>query len=265
MPDTPGQLVHRDFWNNHLVEIKDQGDYRSLYFGSHHLQSRMSLSSPQDLVLSYTGYMVLPLLLNKSLHRILVIGIGSGSFVRFFQHHLKDCVIDAVDYSPHIIRLARGYFQLPENNRITVYCCDGYQFIKEHQHNRYDLILVDAFDAEGMAPTIYTEPFFALCAQCLARDGIISCNLWSNNTPLLQEIRWVLDGLLARCLYLPVHNRGNLVALVIPYDNPWPLLLRKKRELTAIAKHYNLDFQRMITIAKQNNLSLARRLAALWN
>ena len=99
MPDTPGQLVHRDFWNNHLVEIKDQGDYRSLYFGSHHLQSRMSLSRPQDLVLSYTGYMVLPLLMNKSLHRIMVIGIGSGSFVRFFQHHFKDCVIDAVDYA----------------------------------------------------------------------------------------------------------------------------------------------------------------------
>lgn len=265
MPDTPGRLVHRDFWNNHLVEIKDQGDYRSLYFGPQHLQSRMSLSRPQDLVLPYTAYMVLPLLLNKSLNRILVIGIGSGSFVRFFQHHQPDCVIDAVDYSPHIIKVARGYFQLPENDRITIHCSDGYLFLKENQHKKYDLILVDAFDAAGMAPTIYSQQFFNLCAQCLSRSGIISCNLWSNNTVQLRKIRCVLDGLLTSCLYLPVHNRGNLVALVIPSANPWPLLLQKNRDLTPIARHYNLDFRRMIKIAKQNNLTLSKRLAALWH
>lgn len=265
MPDTPGQLVHKDFWHNHLVEINDQGDYRSLYFGSRHLQSRMSLSRPQDLVLPYTGYMVLTLLMNSNPRHILVMGIGSGSFVRFFHHHLPDCVIDAVDYSPHIIKVAKCYFQLPENDRVTIYCSDGYQFLKENRHKQYDLILVDAFDATGMAPTIYSKAFFSLCAKCLIPTGIISCNLWSGNAARLREIKAILNGLLTSCLYLPVHNRGNLVALVMPIANPWPHLLRKNKELNALAQHYNLDFRRMIKIAKQNNLTLPQRLATLWS
>lgn len=265
MSETPGKLVHKNFWNNHPVEIKDQGDYRSLYFGSHHLQSRMSLSRPQDLVLPYTGYMVLPLIMNKRPGHILVIGIGSGSFVRFFQYHLPNCAIDAVDYSPHIIKIAKGYFQLPENDRVTVYCSDGYHFLEENKHTKYDLILVDAFDAEGMASTIYSEPFFHLCAKCLTEEGIISCNLWSNNSTQLIEIKSILDSLMPSSLHLPVHNRGNIVTLAMSFANPWQYLSPRRKELIRLARHYNLDFRRMIKIAKQNNLTLSKRLVALWN
>ncbi|MFW2366141.1 MAG: fused MFS/spermidine synthase [Desulforhopalus sp.] len=225
----------------------------------------MSLSRPQDLVLPYTGYMVLPLIMTKSPRHILVIGIGSGSFIRFFQHHLPDCAIDAVDYSPHIIKIAKGYFQLPENERVNVYCSDGYHFLEENEQTRYDLILVDAFDAEGMASTIYSEQFFRLCSKHLTKEGIISCNLWSSNTTQLLEIKAILGSLLPSCIHLPVHKRGNIVTLVMSFANPWKFLSPKKKQLALLARHYNLDFQRMIKIAKQNNLTLSKRLAALWH
>ncbi|OEU47512.1 MAG: hypothetical protein BA866_09210, partial [Desulfobulbaceae bacterium S5133MH15] len=181
MSQQPGVLIHKDYFNDHLVEIRDSGDYRTLYYPPGTVQSRISLSNPHRLVLRYTQYMLLALLIQPKPENILIIGIGSGSFVRFFQHHFPRCHIDAVDYSKHIINMARGYFQLPENSKIIVHCDDGYRFLKNYSDTPYDIILIDAFDDQGMAPTIYSDQFFRLCADNLSQNGVVSCNIWSND------------------------------------------------------------------------------------
>lgn len=256
------RLVYSGYWNDHLVEIEDKGDSRSLYFGSRSLQSRMSLTNPSALVLSYTCYMALALLLNTTPRNILIIGIGSGSFVRFFHHHFPKCQIDAVDYSEQTINAARGYFQLPENNKISVYCADGRSFLQDHWEKQYDLILVDAFDDQGMAPTVYSDLFFSLCANALTPDGVVSCNLWSNDKVILEEIETILATHFKGCLYLPVPDRGNIIAMAMPVAMPWQRIYLNKREIVSLTKRYNLNFQQLIKVAKRNNLSFPERMAA---
>lgn len=262
MPNCSNLLVHSDYWNNHLVEIEDTDGLRSLYFGSRSLQSRMSLTNPHELVLSYTCYMVFPLLLNTIPRNILIVGIGSGSFVRFFHHHFPKCQIDAVDYSQQIINAARGYFQLPDNDQISVYCADGRNFLQDSRNKKYDLVLIDAFDDQGMAPTVYSDLFFSLCANSLSSDGAISCNLWSNDKVWLEEIETILATYFKSCLYLPVPNRGNIIAMAMPFATPWPRICLKKREVAVLSERYNLNFQQLIQVAKQNNLSLPKRMAS---
>jgi hypothetical protein len=78
------------------------------------------------------------------------VGIGAGSFIRYFHHHFPSCLIDAVDCSPQVIAAARGYFHLPEeDSRLLVYCRDGREFLEQEQGRCYDLILIDAFDDSG--------------------------------------------------------------------------------------------------------------------
>lgn len=262
MTDIPGLMVHRDYWNGHLVEIVDNGDHRSLYFGSRHLQSRMSLSRPHELVLSYTCYMLASLFIQPEPAKILIIGIGSGSFVRFFHHHFQDCLIDAVDCSQHIINAARGYFHLPENSRVAIHCRDGCQFLREDCTSRYDLILVDAFDDQGMAPTVYAQPFFSLCREHLSESGVVSCNLWSDNMSRFREIKTILANLFTGCLALPVPDRGNIIALAMPFAVPWPRIYLKDKELAQLSKRYGINFKQLAGVIKKNNLSLAKRLIA---
>ena len=108
MKNNTSQVIHKEFQDNHLVEIRDTATQRSLYFDNRHLQSAMSF-----------------------------------------------------DYSQHVIDIARGYFRLPETGNIRVICADGDDFIKRpNSGKKYDMILVDAFDGQGMAPSIYTESFF---------------------------------------------------------------------------------------------------------
>ncbi|OGR15724.1 MAG: hypothetical protein A2X81_06755 [Desulfobacterales bacterium GWB2_56_26] len=263
MSDTPGLMIHSNYWNGHLVKIFDNGDHRSLYFGSGHLQSRMSLSRPHELVLSYTRYMAAALFIQPAPERILVVGIGAGSFVRFFHHHFPDCLIDAVDCSAHVIAAARGYFHLPEEDRrVTVHCGDGFQFLQEEARNRYDLILVDAFDDQGMAPTIYDEPFFLLCRERLNEDGVVSCNLWSDDQERYRTIKSTLADFFSGCLTLPVPDRGNVIALAMPFAVPWPQIYLKSRELAERTKRFDFDFKQLARVIKQNNLSMTKRWMA---
>jgi len=255
-------LIHRDYWNDYLVEIKDSGNFRSLYFASTTLQGRMSLSSPHELVLSYTQYMLLALLIHPTPRNILIIGVGSGSFVRFFHHHFPHCHIDAVDYSQHIINAARGYFYLPENSRITVHCRDGYQFLKSRKKSPYDLILVDAFNDRGMAPTIYSDQFFRLCADNLTRTGTVSCNVWSSDSTLLQEIRTLLATHFTSQLSLPVPERGNIITLSLHKQIPWSKICLKEKELKKRSRQFSLNFKKMVSVAKKNNMTLSRRIAS---
>lgn len=262
MLKTSRQMIYSGFWNDHLVEIEDNGQYRSLYFGSRSLQSRMLLDTPHELVLPYTCYMALALILNTAPRNILVIGIGAGSFIRFFHHHFPECQIDAVDYSPDIIKAAKGYFRLPEDKQISLYCEDGRSFLQDNTDKKYDLVLIDAFDDLGMAPTVYSDLFFSLCAESLTPDGVISCNLWSDDKVRLQEIKLTLAASFKSCLYLPVRERGNIIAMAMPFAIPWQRLHLKKKEIAALSKRYNLNFHEIIQVAKRNNLSVSERIAA---
>lgn len=263
MSDTPGSMIHSDCWNGHQVNIYDSGDYRSLYFGTGHLQSRMSLCRPQELVLSYTRYMTGALFIQPRPARILVVGIGAGSFIRFFHHHFPDCLIDAVDCSPRVIAAARGFFHLPEeDSRVTVHCRDGLEFMEEGQNTRYDLILVDAFDDHGMAPSIYDTPFFLLCRDRLAPEGVLSCNLWSDDKRLFREIKATLAAIYTGCLFLPVPDRGNIISLAMPFAVPWDRIYLKSGELALRTRRFGINFRELAGAIKQNNLSLRKRWLA---
>jgi len=254
-----GFLVHKDSWNGHGLEVKDNGDYRSLYFGHGHLQSRLSLSRPETLVLSYTQYMAAALLLLPDPQDILIIGVGAGSLLHFFSHHFPDCRIDAVDFSPHILHIARGYFRLPENHRIVLHCMDGLQFLQSATCHRYDLILVDAYDHEGMAPEIYCKEFFTRSRTILKDQGVISCNLWSSDGACFRQIRTMLADSFTECLYLPVPERGNIVALAMQRSVPWSRFFAKKKEFAKLQQRFGIDFKTIAETAKANNLSLAKR------
>ena len=260
MAYSPGFLVHKEYWQGHRVEIRDNGDHRSLYFGSEHLQSRISLSRPEDLVLPYTRHMLAALLITPEPCDILIVGIGAGSLVHFFSHHFRQCRIDAVDSSALIIHVARGFFRLPENERIRVHCQDGLQFLQEPRKHPYDLILVDAFDHQGMAAGIYSERFFSHCAASLKSTGVVGCNLWSSDALLYREIQTILADHFAGCLYLPVPNRGNIVALAMKETVPWSRILLKSKELAKLSNRYGIDFKELVGTVKNNNLSLSERL-----
>lgn len=261
-----GNIVHSDFFNNHLVEIVDNGDYRSLYFAGSILQSRISITAPHNLVLYYTRYMMAALLVQPQPKRVLLIGIGAGTLVSFLNHHFPECILDAVDHSPQVINLALGYFRMPNEPPISIHCSDGLEFLAQRNNRRrYDVILIDAFDENGMSKTIYTEDFFALCRKSLASDGVLSCNLWSGNLQELETVKQAFNKHSASRIYLPVQERGNIVGLGFNTPTPWEKIDRPEKELKELGKRYGFDITEIVRIAKKNNMDLRQRVGSFFN
>jgi spermidine synthase len=260
------RIVHREHWNNLLVEIIDNGDTRSLFFGGDVLQSSMSLSHPNRLTLSYTHCMMASLLINDHPERVLVIGVGAGSLVRFLHSHLPTCRIDGIDNAPHIIKLAHGYFSLPEDERLTLFDRDGFDYLQQLPEPRgYDLILVDAFDGAGMAASIYHRACFDLCRHHLRRGGVISINLWSGDGVKMDEVQNDCAGCFGPPLTLPVPNRGNVVCLAGRQADLNLVMRRNRAELDRLSDRFAIDFRRIAGICRKHNLTRWQRLSRLFS
>jgi len=217
------------------------------------------MARPWELAVPYTRYMAGAILLVPNPRRVLLIGLGAGALAQFFLRHFPQCQMTCVENSSQVIQLARGFFRLPDEARITVECRDGFDYLMAADPG-FDLLLVDAFDQEGMAASIYRQEFFEQCARLLSQDGVMVGNLWSGNRLLFKHLREELAASFTTVWQLPVPERGNVVVWASRMELAWQRLPTRGRDLANLSRRYGLDFREIAATAKGNNLNLAQRL-----
>tara|TARA_R110001606_G_scaffold395664_2_gene568415 strand:- start:28626 stop:29432 length:807 start_codon:yes stop_codon:yes gene_type:complete len=249
-----GLVVHQAQSDDGIIEVVDLGDTRSLHFGTFPRQSSMSLRTPHTLELSYTEAMMACLILNSNPEKILVVGLGGGSLVKFLLHHFPDCEIDVIEYRQDVIDVAQRYFGVPSDDpRLTIHHGDGYLFVQERYYqaeSNYDLLLVDAYDHIGMAASVGIQAFFDACAGILSEHGVMSINLWGSEHALFnQTMARINHSFEGRTMILPVKNKGNVIGLATmrPVNNA---ALKKRQP--------SVELQEI-----QLNISLPKSLQAL--
>ena len=200
---------------NGVIDVVDESKVRSLQFSSAARQSTMFLREPCRLALAYTQCMMTCLLFGDPPGRALMLGLGGGSMVKFLLDKCSGCTIDAVEKRPKIVEVARQYFHVPDDRRLTIHVGDGLQFLEGPSADLYDLIAVDLHDSHGMAPVVRRSEFFPSCHNWLSENGILVINLWYGSNE--SEERTVRGNLLesfgGRVLYLPVAGKRNCIAL----------------------------------------------------
>ncbi|MDQ7072555.1 MAG: hypothetical protein Q9N32_02015 [Gammaproteobacteria bacterium] len=105
-----GEVVHQAQSDDGMIEVVDSGDMRSMHFGTLPRQSSMSLRTPHTLELTYTQAMMACLIINPDPKRILVVGLGGGSIVKFLLYHFPDCQIDVIEISTRCNRCSTNLF-----------------------------------------------------------------------------------------------------------------------------------------------------------
>lgn len=208
------RVIHRCFWRGEHIEVVDEiGGTRGLFFGSSLIQSRMDLADPRRLVLPYTRHIMACLPLLDELGHVLVIGLGGGSIIKFFLHYFRHCQVDVVESCAVMEPLAREFFGLVGDSRLHIYAGDGTDFILRAQPPpNYDLILVDAFDQQGMARSVYVRTFFQYAKALLVENGILAVNMTRNDTAVYNDTMRQLRELFPKgLLRLPVACSRNEV------------------------------------------------------
>ncbi len=238
------RILHSRRWRGHLIEVVEDAHSRALFFDSHLIQSRMILDDPIHLSLPYSQHMMAALsLLNHSPGRVLMIGLGGGSMVKFLLHHFSRCRMEVVELNEGMVSLAERYFHLPRDPRLIIHVADGKRFIDQagHQAHRYDLILVDAFDREGMARSVYVRSFFEQCRSLMVEGGVTVVNLTRSHRPLFER----MEDEVGRCftdavVRLPVARSNNEILFACKTPRAWGNWQRVTRRAEVLSGHLGL-------------------------
>ena len=241
--------------------VVDDGKQRFLYFNVRLMQSAMSLKAPNALELRYTQKMMAFLLFHPRPKRIDLIGLGGGSLIKYCYHRMPGTQLTAIELDPDVIAL-RDTFLLPEDgSRLQVLNVDGAEYLEQTEKG-IDVLLVDAFDKTGFAPSLANREFFENALAKLAGNGILVINLAGEKDTyagLIGEAMHVFDD---QVIVISVPEDGNhiLYAFKERYFEPrWRWLHNYAKELRA---KFGLDFPAFVQkMERSSKLGLARREA----
>jgi spermidine synthase len=212
------RLVHSCVDEEGVIEVVDDAETRSLYFGTAARQSAISRHDLDRLVLPYTRYMLSALLFCREPERVLALGMGGAVLPQFLIRAFPECEVDIVERRPKVVEVARDYFQLPASPVLHTHVTDAGQFVRTWRGRPFDLILVDLHGPDGTAPVVHEPEFFPACARLLGRRGVLSSNIWTGSTTtstaLVRAHRATVGEGHA---VLPVRDRGNVILLGLPF------------------------------------------------
>ena len=241
--------------------VIDDGKSRFLYFNVRLMQSEMSLKAPHDLAIRYTQKMMAFLLFQPRPKRIVLIGLGGGSLIKFCYYRLPGTQLTAIELDPDVIAFRDTFLLPPDDERLQVLEADGAEFLEKTEKG-IDVLLVDAFDKTGFAPSLANREFFENAFAKLAGNGVLVINLAGEKETyagLIGEAMHVFDD---QVIVISVPDDGNhvLYAFKERYFEPrWRWLHNYAKELRA---KFGLDFPAFVQkMERSTKLGLARREA----
>ena len=220
------------------------------------IQSGMYLDDPIELYAEYTRYYALGSALHPMATRVLMLGGGGYSVPKWLlagRAGLDGAALklDVVELDPGMTKLAREYFHLPDDPRMSVHHADARRFLNTNTQ-QYDLIFVDVFNSYYSVPfQMGTREAAQALHRALAPGGMMIMNIISayngESGLLFRSIHAAMAAAFPELHAFMVNNPNNLTEV----QNIMLLALPEKRpELAAIfagdAAHLSQRIQAML-------------------
>ncbi len=196
-----------------LIQVLENETQRWITINGQFTHSIMLKQQPEQVVLSSTQYLLGSLLFQQAPSKALVLGLGGGDLLRFYQHHFPQCRLDVVEKHAAVIRLARQYFGVGETAMTRLYYRDALTFMRESKLN-YDVIYIDIADGDDMLPELFQHQFYQDCLAALTETGVIALNLITSDLTMVDNLLVKLHYIFQRqmlCYTVPQH--ANLIVL----------------------------------------------------
>jgi spermidine synthase len=233
------QLLDGSYGKPFIIEHKQ---LRYLHFNAHYIQSAMDIDHPNALNLRYTQMMMSFLLFKPSPGTIVMLGLGGGSLAKFCYRELPNAMIAVVEIDPHVITLRR-HFSIPDDDdRFRVIRSDAAEFVA-HANDQIDILLVDAFDADGLAGSVSEQNFLLMAHAALAATGILVMNLAGDCSSYVELIKQAGEVFNRQILVVYVKEDGNYVLFAFKQRDFEPNWREMKQRAKELKTRHDLDFQ----------------------
>lgn len=152
--------------------------YKSETFGTFFTLDGLMMVTEKDEFVYHDMITHVPLAVNPSIKKVLIIGGGDGGTAREVSRYPHIEQIDMVEIDERVVRLSEQYLPqtahaLSTDKRIRLFFEDGLAFVRNTKSSTYDLILVDSTDPIGPGEGLFTNEFYNDCYRVLTDDGIL--------------------------------------------------------------------------------------------
>lgn len=229
--------------------ILDDGRVRRLYFTLRYLQSSMALKDPHRLDLAYTRKMMAFLLFHPNPKRILLIGLGGGSLAKFCHRHLPRACVTAVEIDPTVIAMG-SQFGVAADERLAIHQADAADFLPTTQADT-DVLLLDAFDRHGIAPSLSNPAFFEAARRRLRPNGLLVANLAGAEENWRPHLGMLRDAFDERVILVRVAGDDNHIAFAFTgsaFPPHWALL---EKAAQGLQRRHGLDYPEFLRKLKR--------------
>jgi spermidine synthase len=180
------RLVHSERSLYREVLVYENGDVRCMCFTRNcrvGRQSCLDTRHPNRMVMHYPQLMLGALYVNPAPQSVLIVGLGGGTLPRALRQLLPDARIDVVEIDPAVVRVANRYFDFAASDKTHVIESDGRVYVKRalRTAQRYDLIMLDAFDHEYIPEHLLTREFLQEAQSLLSPQGVLAANTFSSS------------------------------------------------------------------------------------
>jgi spermidine synthase len=233
------RLLHQERSLYRNIFVTDSGDEICMLFRYPVPLGRESCklkSNPDKLIFDYTQMMMAGLYLNPKPAKLLIIGEGGGSIPTAIQEMYPDIQIDLVEIDAAVDRVAKRFFDFKPGPKMRVFIEDGRVFVKRirAQNPQYNMIMLDAFDADYIPEHLLTREFLQEVKSILAPDGVIVANTFSNSA------LYDYESVTYRAVFGPFYNLKLGNRIIIAKNNGLPPI----SEIRANAQLVEAQFQR---------------------
>lgn len=159
-----------------FVQIVQKGPVRDLYLNEGiavHSEWRPHTVLTGD---EWDMFLTAPPLLGRTVRSVAILGNAGGTTARAFGAFYPSARIDGVELDPDVTAAARRYMGLGRIRHLRVVTADARPFL-ERTHERFDLILVDAYRQPYVPFYLATQEFFHLVRSRLRPGGIVALNV----------------------------------------------------------------------------------------
>lgn len=159
----------------HNIRVYEDVNWRLLRF-DRSLQGGMLLKNHLVSPHRYPDFAHLAWLFTPDIKRVLMVGLGAGTISKRILSDYPQTSVESVELDPVVVDVAKRFFQVTEEPRHRIIVQDGRQYIRRTQGG-YDLIVMDAYNAEGLPFHLATREFLQLAKSKLAPGGIIAAHI----------------------------------------------------------------------------------------
>lgn len=209
-------------------------------------QSAIFLES-DDLVFEYTKYFRLASHFVPDFKRVLLIGGAGNSVTRDFLARFEKVYVDIIEIDPGLTKLAKEYFRLEEDARLSLVHEDGRTYLNRVKNGDYEVIIIDAYGASLSIPyQLTTREAVLMISKGLSEDGIVMANIVSaiegEKGQFLRAEYRTFRSVFPQVYILPVgfpdepEKVQNLILLAFKSLEP-PIFISKELEFSGYLAH----------------------------